>query len=110
MTNSRTPRFVLRSDDAEASHWPIALHVRRYVDAELDLSDRFDDVVAQQLGEAGIAPVVHVQAVGNHKAVDRQRLLLMPLAHHLKAREHADMAKASDLAEQLYHLVRALRM
>jgi lysophospholipase L1-like esterase len=92
------------------SHRPIGPHLRRHVDAELDLADRLDDVVAEQLGEAGIAPIVHVQAVGDDKAVDRQRLLLVPVAHHLKAREHADMAEMSDPAKQSDDPARALRV
>ena len=34
----------------------------------------------------------------------------MPLAHHLEARENADVAKPGDLAEQLDHLARAFLM
>ena len=73
-------------------------HTGRHVDAELDLPDRFDDVVAEQLGETGITPVVHVQAVGDDEIVDRDRLLLVPVAHDLEAREDADVAKFGDLA------------
>src|ERR1700754_1191618 len=87
------------------SHRPIRPHVARHGDAELDLADRADDVVAEQLGEAGIAPVVHVQAVGDDEGVDRDRLLLVPFAHHLEAREDADMAKLGDPVEQPDDLV-----
>src|ERR1700674_726545 len=90
------------------SHRPVGLHIAWHVDAELDLADRLDDVVAEQLGEAGIAPIGHVQAVGNDKVVDRDRLLLVPFAHHLEAREETDMAQPGDLAEQLHHLACAL--
>src|SRR6266404_3324569 len=48
-------------------HRPIGLHFGRHVDAELDLADRFDDVVAEQLGETRVAPIAHVQAVGDHE-------------------------------------------
>src|SRR5712664_4441169 len=91
------------------SHRPVGLHIAWHVDAELDLADRLDDVVAEQLGEAGIAPIGHVQAVGDDEIVDRDRLLLMPFAHHLETRNKADMAELGDLAEQLHHLARAFR-
>jgi hypothetical protein len=80
-------------------HRPIGPHVRRHVDAELDLADRPDDVVAEQLRETGVAPVVHVQAVGDDEAVDRDRLPLVPVAHHLEARKHADVTEFGDPAE-----------
>src|SRR2546421_11833686 len=69
-----------RRDDASGeharkSHRPISLHVGRNVDTELDLADRSDDVIAEQLGEAGVTPVGHVQAVGDHEIFDRDRLL-----------------------------------
>src|SRR5271168_4618480 len=91
-----------------ASHRPVGLHAGGHVDAELDLADRLDDVVAEQLREAGIAPIVHVQAVGDDKTVDRERLLLMPVAHHLEARENADVTQRCDPAEHLHHLACAL--
>src|ERR1700681_4573872 len=81
------------------SHRPISLHVGRHVDTELDLADRSDDVVAEQLGEAGITPVGHVQAVGDHEIVDRDRLLFVPFAHHLEARKKTDMAEFGHLAK-----------
>src|ERR1700692_2924147 len=81
-------------------HRAVGLHGARHVDAELDLADRLDDVVAEQLREAGVAPVVHVQPVGDDKAVDRDRLPCVPVAHHLEARKNADMANLGDLAEQ----------
>src|SRR3977135_3519334 len=92
------------------SHRPIRPHIRGHVDAELDLADRLDDVVAEQLGEAGIAPVVHVQAVGDDEAVDRDRLLLVALAHPLEAREHADVTEFGDPAEQPHHLAGAFAL
>src|SRR3954453_5687224 len=78
------------------SHRPIRPHVRGHIDAELDLADRLDDVVAEQLREAGVAPVVHVQAVGDDEGVDRDRLLFVPVAHHLEAREDADVTEFCD--------------
>ena len=63
---------------ATFSHRPIGLHRRRHVDAELDLPDRFDDVVAEQLGEAGIAPIVHVQAVGDDETVENFKMFQRP--------------------------------
>src|SRR6266581_9780951 len=82
-------------------HRPIGPHVRGHVHAELDLADGADDVVAEQLGEAGVAPIAHVQAVGDDEIVDRDRLLLVPVAHHLEAREDADLAQFGDLVEQI---------
>src|SRR5438477_2359633 len=95
-------------EQPEASHRPVGLYIRRHVDAELELADRLDDVVTEQLRETGIAPVVHVQAIGDHEAVDRERLLLVPVAHHLEAREDADVMKLGDPAQQAYHLAGAL--
>src|SRR5262249_2736482 len=90
-----------------ASHRPVGQHARRHGDAELDLADRFDDVVAAELREAGIAPVVHVQAVGDDEIVDRDRLPLVPVAHDLEAREDSDMAQRGDAPEQPDHLAGA---
>src|SRR5436309_8865641 len=69
------------------SHRPIRPHVGGHVDAELDLADRLDDVVAEQLREAGVAPVAHVQAVGDHEILDRDRLPLVPVFHDSEARK-----------------------
>ena len=62
----------------------------------MQIRHRSDDVVAEQLGEAGIAPVAHVQAVGDDEILDRDRLLLVPVAHHFEAREDADLAQFGD--------------
>jgi hypothetical protein len=45
-----------------------------------------------------------VQAVGDDETVDRDRLLFMPVAHHLEAWKDADVAEFGDLAEQVHHL------
>src|SRR5260370_21559917 len=75
-----------------ALHRPVGLHVGRHVDAELDLADRLDDVVAKQLREAGVAPGGHVQAVGDDEIIDRDRLLVMPFPHHLETWEEPALA------------------
>src|SRR5712672_883335 len=107
MTNSNLHYSLFATPYSLKSHRPIGPHVGGDVDAELDLTDRLDDVVAEQLRKTGVAPVVHVQAVGDDEGVDRDRLLLMPVAHHLEAREDADVTELRDLAQQLHHLARA---
>src|SRR3954452_25169394 len=99
--NTEAPSLTTRRGGRieTASHRPIGQHAGRHVVAELELADRGDDVVAEQLREAGITPIVHVQPVGDDEFVDRYGLALVPIAHHLEAREDADMPELGDLAE-----------
>src|SRR5437879_11366818 len=101
MASRTNPYSLFATRYSLNSHRPIRPHIRRHVDAELDLADRLDDVVAEQLREAGVAPVVHVQAVGDDESVDRDRLLLVPGAHYLKTRKDADVTQLGHPAEQL---------
>src|SRR5262249_20829706 len=86
-----------------SSHRPIGEHLGRHIPAEPDLADRLYDVIAQKLREARLATVVHVQAVGGHKALHRAPLLLVPFTHHLEAREDADMAESGDRLQETAH-------
>src|SRR5215467_6866952 len=52
---------------------------------------RFRDGSAKQLGEAGIAPVIHVQAILRHEHIKRKMLGVMPVAHHGEALEQIDI-------------------
>src|SRR6202795_5147720 len=110
MANSNLPYSLFATPYSPTSHRPVGPHVGRHGDAELDLADRLDDVVAEQLREAGITPVVHVQAVGDDETVDRDILLLVPVAHPLEARKHADVAQFGDPAEQPHHLAGAFSL
>src|SRR5437660_8965647 len=108
MASRTNPYSLFATRYSLNSHRLIRPHVRRHVDAELDLADRLDDVVAEQLREAGVAPVVHVQAVGDDETVDRDRLLLVPVAHHLETREDADVAQFGNSGQRLDDLAGAL--
>jgi hypothetical protein len=51
----------------------------------------FGDGRAEKLGDASVAPVVHVEAVGRHESVERQMLHVVPIAHHGEAPEEIDI-------------------
>src|SRR3569833_4436003 len=88
-------------------HRPQANDASRRIDTGLGLIDRLDDGIAEQLGEARIPPIVHVQAVRDREALERQLLVLMPLPHYLETREDGDVTQPRALADQLRHPARA---
>ena len=69
---------------------------------------RIEDLaaVAEQLREAGVAPIVHMQPVGDDELVERDGLLLVPFLHHFEPREDADAADLGDTVEQVDHAAR----
>src|SRR5262249_57697433 len=44
----------------------------------------------QRFGEAGVAPVIHVQPIGRHERFERQMFSLMPMLHQIEAATISD--------------------
>ena len=65
--------FPTRYSHSPFSHRPIGLHGRRHVDADPDLADRADDVVAKQLRE-GVASLDKLAGGSFVKASAKRRL------------------------------------
>jgi hypothetical protein len=49
------------------------------------------DSSAEQLSQASIAPVIHVQAVRRYKNIEGKMLHVMPIAHHRETLEQVDI-------------------
>ena len=57
------------------------------------------------LGQAGIAPVVHVEPVSRHERFEGQFLGIVPPAHHGEAVEQADLFLLGDFRQQRHHVI-----
>src|SRR5438270_7438743 len=69
VANGAEPYSPFATYYSPRSHRPVGQHSGRRIDAELDLADRADDVIAEDLSKAGIAPIVHVKTVGDDEIV-----------------------------------------
>src|SRR5262245_4225963 len=47
--------------------------------------------LCERFGEAAIAPVVHVQSVRREECLERDSLVLLPIAHECEAMKHVDL-------------------
>ena len=61
--------------------------------------------MAERLGEAAIAPVVHVQPVGDTNVSNGRCSTSMPMPHQLEAVKHADMLGLGGRGDQRHHAV-----
>ena len=60
---------------------------------------------AETLGQAGIAPVIHVQPVGRHERLERHVVVVAPAPHHLEAAEQVDVLLLRGGGDQLDHVL-----
>ena len=63
----------------------------------------------EALGQARVAPVVHVQAVGRHEGLELYVIGVAPAPHHVEAREQIDVFLLGGDGDQLDH-VRGFRL
>src|SRR5262245_60137159 len=59
----------------------------------------------EPFGEAGVAPVIHVQPVRRYEPFERQMFSLVPMPHQIEAAKMIDALLLCDGGNQRHHLV-----
>ena len=66
---------------------------------------RLGNCQAERFGEAGVAPVVHVQPIRRHKRFERQMFSLVPMPHQVEAAKMTNTRRLRGGGNQRHHIV-----
>src|SRR5262245_18938782 len=61
------------------------------------------DGVGQRFGETAVAPIVHVKPVRRKECLERESLMLVPIAHEGEAMKHVDFFLRGGARDQIDH-------